>query len=228
MILVRLAASASVLLLAACDDPSPPPPAEAPVVYVGVLHDEATGTGTDAVDDDGDGGEASIALVVQGNLVLAYACGDAPSDAYPGWFSGKVHAGERTARLGQDEQEGWRLEATWTADQAKGTLRRPDGSHATWSATAARVAPPSGLYAAWSDGCMTGVIVDARPAAGVALADESLVRVRGTWCNAAGKRRQVTPLQPIRLVDDHLTVQVMLDDGPRRLDVAPVPIDDPE
>jgi hypothetical protein len=205
MSLLRIASTAA-LLVAACDGP---PSAAAPVVYVGVLHDGDL--------DDATDGDASIALVVQGELVQAYACGDVPSEAYPGWFLGSAHAGGQSAQLAQEVRTGWQLEATWTDDRAQGTLMRPDGTRVTWTATAAHARPPSGLYAAWSEGCMTGVIVDATAAVGA-----SDPVVRGTWCNAAGERRQVTPLRPVRLVNDQLTVQVMLDEGPRRLEVSPV------
>jgi hypothetical protein len=194
-------AASAVFWLAACD--GPPQSTEVPVVYVGALHEQ-----------DGDRG-ASIALVVQGDLVEAYACGEVPSERYPGWFSGEARADAASAYLQQNVQDSWRVEATWTADRAEGTLQGPDGHLVTWSASAARGAAPSGLYTAWSDGCMTGVIVDALNAAGEPI-------VRGTWCNAAGARHQVTPLRPIRLVDDRLTVQVMFDEGPRLLDVTPV------
>src|SRR5678815_673699 len=116
-------------------------------------------------------------------------------------FSGEPRAGAATAHLQQNVQAGWRVEATWAADRAEGTLQGPDGKVVTWSASPARGASPSGLYSAWSDGCMTGVIVDARNAASEPI-------VRGTWCNAAGARLQVTPLRPLRLIDDRLTVQV--------------------
>ncbi len=204
MPLVRLVATAAVAL-AACDDATPSD--QDPTVYVGVLHDDDDG------DQDSDVGDASLALAVQGNEIQVYACGDSPGESYPGWLVGTVRAGTQTALL---EHDGWRLEVAWEADHARGRLVRPDGTTTRFTARPARDTVGSGLYATWSEGCMTGVIVDAAARA----AGEPLVR--GTWCNAAGTRRQVTPLRPLRFVGDHLTVHVQFDDGPRRLDVAPV------
>jgi len=154
---------------------------------------------------DGDGG-LSIGLTVHGDLVAGYACGDDPAvEPYPGWFAGQT-AGS-TIEL---EKDGWTFTADWSAAGAEGLLIEPSGKEVPWSAPAA--GGLSGTYAAFDDGCTTGVVV----------VDRADPIVRGVWCNRDGEQRQVTPLGPMELVDGHLTVVVELESGARTLEVAPV------
>src|SRR5262249_38858499 len=76
----------------------------------------------------GDAG-VSIAVVVDGRRVAAYACGDDPArERYPGWFFGAAsNDGDTTLA-----REGWSFRAAFTDDEAEGTLVDPGGSRVRW------------------------------------------------------------------------------------------------
>lgn len=190
--LIRSLVALASLLMACTGPPDPEPP----TVYVG-----------EAADRDG---PLSIAVVVQGDLVAAYACADDPTaERYPGWLTGELLP-DGVIELAHWD---WSLVASVTADSADGVLREPDGTALAWTAAPATGDDLTGAYAALDAGCLTGVIVLDSAASRV---------VRGAWCNAEGKVAQVTPFEPMQLVDGRLAVVAELESGPRRLDVAPV------
>jgi hypothetical protein len=86
---------------------------------------------------------ARVALVVQGNAVVAYACSQDQefNQAHARWYEGEL----KDQRLAVT-QDGFKLNARVEADAAKGTLAGPDGKEMTF--TARRTAPNglAGLY----------------------------------------------------------------------------------
>jgi hypothetical protein len=59
----------------------------------------------------------------------------------------------------------------------------------------------SGVYSVEDAGCRTGVVV---------MDDGGAPRLQGTWCDEEGRRAQVTPVEPIELVNGEIHVQVDL------------------
>jgi len=167
-------------------------------VYVGIVADEDQDT--------------FVAVAVQGDRAAAFFCdGDPTPGEYPGWLAGSVRDG--AALLGR---EGWTTAATFGPDGVTGVLLEPDGETHAWVAAAPRE-PLAGFYASFHDDCATGVIVmDPSPA--------TAPLVRGAWwCDESDDRiLQVTPLLPLTVVDEGLTVEVTLDTGTKRFDVAPL------
>jgi hypothetical protein len=160
-----------VLLVALCNCGNA---AAAPTVFV-----------TEALDEDG---VISIAVVVDGSRVAAYACsGDVKSDPYPGWFVGDVRDGAFDLVQG-----GWSLVGQVTANGATGTIVDPSGSAVPWAS-----APASGSSGVYTDdsGCAGVIVLDRGSGAPT---------VRGAWCNVL----QVTPVLPVEVVDDEIAVDV--------------------
>ncbi len=151
--------------------------------------------------------ELSLALAVHGPDIAAYASGDDPHVGYyPGWFTGTI-VREGNIALRRD---GWALLGTWDLDGARGSIVTPDGTTLPWRAAPVRPHELPGLYTALDAGCATGVIV--APGA----------PIRGAWCSTSGEVEPVLALEPLRLVDGALTVEVDLDRGTTRLAVAPI------
>ena len=142
---------------------------------------------TEAFDD---GGPVSIAIVVDGARVAAYACADdVASDRYPGWFVGDTHDGRFDLAL-----DGWTLSGHFSADGAEGTIVEPDGTAVAFASARASDSDLTGVYR--DDTGMAGVIV---------LADGTGAPVvRGAWRNVL----QVTPVLPLEIVDDRMVVDV--------------------
>ena len=179
-------------LLVAAFGCAAPPSTTAPVVYVGQI-------------DDGEEG-ASIALAMTPGRLVVYGCGDdATEDDYLGWAGMALAQGQSEIAV---EVGGWAFEGFWDEREATGTLDRDDKSYAWW----ARPVTPGqldGLYLRQGQSCATAVIVDGEA-------------VRGTWWCDSGELAQVTPLFPLALVDGRLTVEFVVDNEARRVEVSPV------
>jgi hypothetical protein len=173
------------------------PAAEESAVYVATASDSAGGV--------------SVAVVVQGDHVAAYACGDDPKrELYPGWFIGRAALGGGRSTLSRD---GWSVDATWGDDAARGTIVEADGSEVRWIGRRVRGPTITGVYAAHDSGCVTGVIV----IGGDDPESSATPVVRGAWCDAEGRVAQVTPVLPIALVDGRLPVDVQRGVGASRI-----------
>ena len=173
----------------------------------GAADDASVYVGT-ASDDDGD---VSVAFAVQGDRVVGYACADdVTREAYPGWFTGQALPDGRFHL----ERDGWSFQGSTTGSAAAGTIVEPDGAVLHWSSVRVKNPGLSGLYAVNDSGCVTGVIVlDNGPS--------SSPTVRGAWCDAKSRVRQVCPTFPLQLDDGRLAVE-LCDERPRRFFVAPV------
>jgi hypothetical protein len=158
--------------------------------------------------NDGDG-EVSIAMVVDGDHLAAYACADdVTADPYPGWFIGDVSPdGSFSVSL-----SGWSFSGVVDGNAAHGTILEPDGTTVSWSSALGAHSPVTGLYTSntTNSECSAGVIVIADDPARAPV-------VRGAWCNVM----QVTPVAPVALVDGRLAVDVA-SRSPWRLYVTPV------
>ena len=162
-----------------------------------------------ATANDGDG-DVSIALLTDGEHLVAYACADdVARDPYPGWFKGDV-APDGTFVLALD---GFFLAGTITASGARGEIVEPDGTVVSWSGAAISHASLTGLYKDDSSGGACGASV-------IVIADDPTKPpiVRGAWCNVM----QVTPVAPIALVNGEIAVDVAMAEAPVRMYVAPV------
>jgi hypothetical protein len=143
----------------------------------------------------------SVALVVDGDRIVGYACGDDPStDAYTGWFYGK-HGADGRFEL---THAGWTLRGTVADGQVFGSLEDAE-QRFVWMAARARGSDLTGLYVVHDSGCETGVIV-------------TNGTIRGAWCDGTGLELPVQPVVPLELVQDRLAVQVLS----RRLFTTPV------
>jgi hypothetical protein len=164
------------------------------------------------------GTDALLAVVVDGEEVVAYVCGGPSSfETHSRWFRAPV--GDTRERAINLENDGLSLVGSLEGSVARGELREPDGTIRSWTAAALH-GGLAGLYAAEDEGCMTGVIVGESE-------DGADPPAQGTWCNAAGVRAQVTPLQPILLQKNGLEVSVTVGGKSRRLFVTPFRAQEP-
>jgi hypothetical protein len=196
----------AAIVLAACQSHEPAEPRDhAPAVaalYVASAHDQD--------------GRISVAIVVDGERVIGYVCGDDPSeDDYTGWFHGELGGDGHFVLTHHD----WALDGFVTAEGITGTLAEPnrvvtyDGTRASDRIFSADL---TGLYVAEDSGCQTGVIVidDGNPA--------TAPLVQGAWCDGTGLALPVTPIVPIELIEDRLAVRIMNPGAPRRLLTTPI------
>lgn len=135
-----------------------------------------------AVGEESD--DTRIAVALSGDAVIAYSCGgDTTYATNTHWFDAALDVdGAFDA-----EVDGWRLEGVREGTHASGVLIDPTGRSLAWRADDTPMFGPGGLYMAPGDGCSTGVIV--RPG-------DDGVEVRGSSCDGAGIRYQVTPVRP--------------------------------
>ncbi|HEY1954663.1 MAG TPA: hypothetical protein VGH28_03610 [Polyangiaceae bacterium] len=154
--------------------------------------------------------DVSIALVTDGEHIAAYVCaGDVAHDPYPGWFVGEV-GDDGTFDM---ELAGFFFEGSVDAGSARGEIVEPDGTVVPWASAHPSQSNLTGVYQDDPDdsGCVASVIV----------LDEDSSRppiVRGAACNVM----QVTPVEPVGLVDGKLLVDIADVTSPRRVYVAPV------
>ena len=162
----RCVASLAFAALAACSgDPAAPE-----VAVVGAL----------------DGSDGMVAVVRHGDRVVAYTCGGPTSVTLStGWFETTLTPGQSTFTA--ERMDGLVLSGAFTNDGAAGTLKRADGTTATWTAHSGT--GPSGLWAGPASPCRTGAIVMTG-----ASGEPTAV---GAWCDGAGTIRQVVPVHPI-------------------------------
>jgi hypothetical protein len=162
--------------------------------------------------------DALLAVVVDGEELVAYVCGGSSSFAtHSRWF--RAPAGDAREREIDLENDGLSLVGSLDGSGARGELREADGTIRSWTAAALH-GGVAGLYAVEDEGCLTGVIVGASEEG----ADPP---AQGTWCNAAGERAQVTPLRPILLQDRGFEVSVTVGGKSRQLFVTPVHAQEP-
>jgi hypothetical protein len=192
------AAAIALTTLVGCGSEAMQPVDDGRAVYIGTVHDP--------------GADAVVALVATEGLANFYVCGgDTTVLTHTGWMAGDAYGSGL-----QLEGEDWSASGAVEDHEASGWLARPDGPPLAWTAQRAAADTIAGLYATVDSGCRTGVVVtqqgpDAEPT------------VRGSWCDEAGARMQVTPILPVELTPMGLAVQVMLPEGgTRRLDVQPV------
>jgi hypothetical protein len=160
--------------------------------------------------DDTEGDHVSIALLADQAQLTAYVCPDDPErEPYAGWFHGAFTA-DAPAVVTSD---GFRLVAERTAGGVTVTLTSPAGKTTRFAGAPASASGLTGLYAAELGGCTTGAIV---------IDDGNHQTVHGASCDDAGQGLQVTPAQPIALVDGKLPVDVRAASALRRMLLAPV------
>lgn len=103
------------------------------------------------------GSDALIALVVQNDQLVAYACGGPNTwGSHTGWFSGTLSAGQINPTTAPN---GHRLEGRLNGSSASGNFTLPDGTSLNWTAQEARPGTGAGLYGHEEDGQRTGLIV---------------------------------------------------------------------
>jgi hypothetical protein len=159
-------------------------------------------------------GRISIAVVVDGQRVIGYVCGDDPNeDDYTGWFYGQLGGDGRFVLTHHD----WTLDGSVTPEGIRGTLAEPNRV-VVWAGAPAPAGAGdlTGLYVAEDSGCQTGVVVidDGDPA--------TAPLVQGAWCDGTGLALPVTPILPIELIEDRLAVRIMNPGAPRRLLTMPI------
>lgn len=150
--------------------------------------------------------DTTVAIVLRGSTVNAYACGgDSTFATHSRWFCGEAFDGPN----GLDTQrffDGWVLEGVYYDDAFEGRLgrARDDQTVEYFPFTAGRAGPDSrtGAYIAdaVNGGCTGAIVVDdgfdAEP------------QVVGTWCDGAGQFGQVTPVRPVDWASEQMTVSV--------------------
>ena len=153
--------------VAACDDAGSGPSGS----WVGALE------GTDAV----------VALVADGDRVLAYVCGgDATRDTHTRWFSGPIDSGDFELFAGA-----WSLTGTLTDDgDLTGVVTSPGGDAASFDALGAEQGTLAGLYVEIASPCSTGLVIT-QPTVDV------LPVAQGAWCLEGGAIGQVVPIMPL-------------------------------
>jgi hypothetical protein len=157
-------------------------------------------------------GRISVAVVVDGQRVIGYVCGDDPNDDdYTGWFYGKLGRDGRFVLTHHD----WTLDGAVTDGGIAGTLAEPHRV-VVWNGARASGTDLTGLYVAEDSGCQTGVVVtdDGDPS--------TPPLVQGAWCDGNGLALPVTPIVPIELIEDRLAVRIMNPGAPRRLLTMPI------
>ena len=103
------------------------------------------------------GSDALIALVANGNELLAYVCGG-PADwqTHTSWFKGDLSA-NGSFSLNTDNL--W-LNGTILGQAARGVLELADGSRLSWQALSPQKDSPAGLYRMADSEAVTGFIVN--------------------------------------------------------------------
>ena len=159
-----------------------------------------------------EGSDARVAVVEDGEDLVAYLCGGPTSFAtLTRWFRAPLPEQGSPFRL---EKDGVVIEGTIDEGLAEGEVEAPDGTRLAFHAEATPRGDLAGLYGAEDEGCMTGVIVT--PAG---PGEEPLVQ--GTWCSASGSRAQVIPILPAQLQPRGIEVRVVVGAETRHLFVTP-------
>jgi hypothetical protein len=172
------------------DSPGAPelPGEVGPRAYVGVVED------TDIV----------IGAVVEADRLRIYTCGGATSMDASRWFKGSA---------GDDftiEKDDWTITGAWVDGRIVGELLSPAGDVHPWSADLAAPGTDSGLYAASTGSCTSGVVIRQDAPGGA-------TRAQGTWCDGQGNLAQIIVLAPVAATPQGILVEV---EPPRGRDVA--------
>jgi hypothetical protein len=134
-----------------------------------------------------EGSDVALAVVVDGDQVVAYVCGGARTfDSHTAWFRGPRTAGGASAELVGPRGS---LRFVWGDADAEGVFVDANGQSFRWQIARVSEEARAGLYDRSEPGCRAGAIVlDDR-------GGES--SVQGVACDAAGRRSQVTPIMPL-------------------------------
>jgi hypothetical protein len=162
---------------------------------------------------DVEGSDARVAVVEDGEELVAYLCGGPTSFAtLTRWFRAPLPEQGSPFHL---EKDGIVIEGSVSDGLAEGEIVASDGTRLAFQAEATPRGDLAGLYGAQDEGCMTGVIIGS-----AAPGEEPLVQ--GTWCSASGSRAQVIPILPAQIQPRGLEVRVVVGAETRHLFVTPI------